>query len=75
MKKEDLAHLGINELKQEIVQLKKELFNLKLNASTMHLKDYSQFKKLRVKVARAFTHLRSHEVRQAEVAMKIHGKV
>ena len=42
-------------LRTEITQLKKELFNLRLNASTMQVKDNSQFKKLRAQVARAFT--------------------
>ncbi len=45
-------------LKQEVLELKKELFNLKLNASTMHVKDYSQFKKLRQRIARALTSFR-----------------
>lgn len=43
------------ELEKELVGLKKEIFNLKINASTIHVKDYSQFKKLRKKVAQALT--------------------
>ena len=39
------------------ILLKKELFNLKLNASTMHVKDYSQFKKIRTSIAQALTFL------------------
>ncbi len=62
MKKETLTALSIDELKNEIAQLKKELFNLKLNASTMHLKDYSQFRKLRVTIGRALTHKRQKEL-------------
>ena len=62
MKKETLTALSVDELKNEVVQLKKELFNLKLNASTMHLKDYSQFRKLRVTIGRALTHIRKKEL-------------
>ena len=46
MDKAKLASLDKEALKKEVTQLKKELFNLKLNSSTMHVKDYSQFKKL-----------------------------
>lgn len=61
MKREDFTGMEMADLKNEIAQLKKEFFNLKLNASTMHLKDYSQFRKLRVKIARASTYLRQKE--------------
>lgn len=61
MKKTDFKTLDTDALKKEVVELKKELFNLKLNASTMHVKDYSQFKKLRRKVAQAMTHLRERK--------------
>ena len=62
MKKETLATLTVDELKSEVFKLKKELFNLKINASTMHLKDYSQFKKLRVTIGRALTYIRQKEL-------------
>lgn len=62
MKKETLSTLSVDELKNEVVQLKKELFNLKLNSSTMHLKDYSQFKKLRVSIGRALTYIKQKEL-------------
>jgi ribosomal protein L29 len=62
MEKEKLSALNIDELKNEIAQLKKELFNLKLNASTMHLKDYSQFRKLRINIGQALTYLRQKEL-------------
>lgn len=62
MKKETLAALSIEELKIEVVQLKKELFNLKLNASAMHLKDYSQFRKSRVAIGRALTYKKQKEL-------------
>ena len=57
MRKEELAVLSIEALKKEIFELKKTLFNLRLSASTMQVKDYSQFKKIRVSIAQALTYL------------------
>jgi large subunit ribosomal protein L29 len=57
MDKKELKSLDTQALKQEVVSLKKELFNLKLNKITGQLKDLSQFKKLRVQIARALTYL------------------
>lgn len=46
---------------QELVDkaegFRRELFQLRLNATTAHVKDYSQFKKVRKKLARALTYL------------------
>lgn len=44
-------------LSKEIEATKKELFNLRLNMVAGQVKDVSQFKKLKVKVARALTML------------------
>ena len=44
-------------LNKEVSRLKKELFNLKLQAASSQLKDYSQFKKLRKEVAKVKTFL------------------
>lgn len=55
MKKTELSSLNNEDLKKEVIQLKKKLFDLKLNISTMHVKDYSQFKKLRRRLAQALT--------------------
>jgi ribosomal protein L29 len=57
MDKKELKNLDAPALKQEVALLKKELFNLKLNKITGQLKDLSQFKKLRVQIARALTYL------------------
>ena len=57
MDKKELKNLDSEDLKQEVVSLKRELFNLKLNKITGQLKDLSQFKKLRVQIARALTYL------------------
>ena len=55
--KVDLKSFDIESLKKEIVRLKKELFDLRLNASGGQVKDYSQFKKIRKEIARALTFL------------------
>lgn len=50
----------LNQLDEKALQLKveewrRELFGLRLNASTAHVKDYSRFAKLRRSVARGLT--------------------
>lgn len=53
--KNELQQLSIDELVSKVDVLRRELFTLKLNAATAHVKDYSQFKKLRKDIARALT--------------------
>lgn len=47
----ELRRLSINDLQIKLDQFRKELFSLRLNTSTAHIKDYSQFKKLRSNIA------------------------
>lgn len=61
MAKVDFKSLDDKALNKEILELKKELFNLKLNVSSMQVKDYSSFKKLRRQVAQAFTELKGRD--------------
>lgn len=56
--KEALKKNNEQELVKEIDALRREYFKLKLNAATAHIKDYSQFKKLRKNIAQAITYLR-----------------
>ena len=58
MGKYELKDLGVKEVKKEVFNLKKELFNLKLQRCSGQVKDTSQFKKLRIKIAQALTFLR-----------------
>jgi large subunit ribosomal protein L29 len=51
----ELMNLDDSALNKEIFELKKELFNLNMNRSSMHIKDYSQLKKLRIRIAQAKT--------------------
>ncbi|MGE0206607.1 MAG: 50S ribosomal protein L29 [Candidatus Babeliales bacterium] len=57
--REELKNMSDVQLKEKIEDLKREYFSLRLNASTAHIKDYSQFKKLRKNIARIFTQLNS----------------
>lgn len=54
---EELMELSSEDLKEKIEEWRRELFGLRLNATTAHVKDYSQFKKLRKNIARGLTFL------------------
>ena len=56
--KQALKELQASELDERAKAYKGALFTLRLNATTAHVKDYSQFKKLRKNLARALTYLR-----------------
>ncbi len=56
--KDELAHMSEAELHGKLEGMQRELFSLRLNASTAHIKDYSLFKKLRKDIARMSTVLR-----------------
>ncbi|HJM69003.1 MAG TPA: 50S ribosomal protein L29 [Candidatus Babeliales bacterium] len=51
----DLRGLSIQELKDKEDALRRELFSLKLQVRTSHVKDNSQFKLLRKAIARVLT--------------------
>lgn len=53
--KEELSKLSLKDLYEKRDQQRRSLFSTKLNASTAHVKDYSQFKKLRKNIARTLT--------------------
>ena len=55
--KDELESLNVDELHSKLGTTRRELFSLRLNASTAHVKDYSQYNKLRKKIARILTHL------------------
>lgn len=57
MNKDVIKKMDSVDLVKEIDATKKELFNLRLNMVAGQVKDVSQFKKLKVKVARALTML------------------
>lgn len=61
--KEEFRQSSIQELQEKLDNLRRDLFGLRLNSSTSHVKDYSQFKKLRKNIAQASTYLEQAENR------------
>ena len=57
MEKKELSNMDVKSLEKKVVSLKKDLFNLKLNSKSSHVKDHSQYRKIRVQIARALTYL------------------
>jgi ribosomal protein L29 len=72
MDKVELKNMDVAALKTELASLRKELFNLKLSLLSGQVKDTSQFRKLRVQIARAqtFLHQMQGVAGQQEVAKK-----
>jgi ribosomal protein L29 len=59
--KDELIGLSSQELDAKIDQYRQELFTLRINALTTHVKDVSQFEKLRKNVARGLTYKQQKE--------------
>lgn len=55
--KEILKSANAQQLFEKIVEYRTNLFKLRLASTTGHVKDYSQFKKLKINLARALTYL------------------
>lgn len=53
----EIKTMSLEELYKYVSSMRSELFGLKLNAATSHVKDYSQYKKLRKSIARGLTYL------------------
>lgn len=53
--KQNLQDMSVSDLKEQLENTRRELFNVRLNAAAAHIKDYSQFKKLRRTIARILT--------------------
>ena len=56
--KKELKNLNTDDLMVKEMTFRQELFSYNLNMATGHIKDYSQFKKLRKNIARAQTYRR-----------------
>ena len=59
--KEDMQALDRDALIEKLTEFKRDLFSLRLNATTAHVKDYSQYKKLRKNIARVYSFLEQKE--------------
>jgi ribosomal protein L29 len=57
----EITSLSGAELIRRADELRRELFTIRLNAATAHIKDYSQINKLRKNIARVLTQLRQVE--------------
>lgn len=58
---EEFKDLSVHDIKEKVDALRRELFSLRINAATQHVKDVSRFKKLRKSIARGLTHLQAQE--------------
>lgn len=54
--KQELQNMDANQLKEKVEALRRELFGLRLNATTSHVKDYSQVTKLKRGIAMGLTY-------------------
>jgi large subunit ribosomal protein L29 len=65
MKNNEIRNLSVEELNKQIVELKDELFNLKLQASLNQLSNTARIAQVRKTIARMKTVLaeKNHEVR------------
>ena len=61
---EELKSMEAPDLKVKVEEWRRELFGLRLNATTAHVKNYSQFKKLRKNIARGLTLLGQKDLEQ-----------
>lgn len=64
----ELKNLDISALKVEVEMLKKDIFNLKLRLLTGEVKNLSEFKKMRKKIAQTLTVLRQKQLSQQSKA-------
>ncbi len=61
--KDEFKQLEPKDLVLKLDALRRDLFSLRLNSSTSHVKDYSQFKKNRKNIARILTYLRQKGIK------------
>lgn len=61
--KDEIKKLEIKDLLLKLDTVKRDNFSLRLNSSTSHVKDYSQFEKGKKNVARLLTLLRQKGVK------------
>lgn len=52
---QELKELSVRDLAMKIDEWRRQLLNLRLSAVSSHVKDYSQFKKIRKNIARGLT--------------------
>lgn len=60
--KDELKKMDTLQLQEKLEQLRGQLFTLKLNAKTSHVKNYAEFKQLRQSIARVLTFMKQDEL-------------
>lgn len=60
--REELRAVSFEELREKLDSARRMRFSLELNSATAHIKDYSQFKRLRKNIARILTELKQREL-------------
>ena len=56
--KRKLSQMSKQDLLEQLASYRRDLFGARLNSATAHVKDYSQFKKLKCNIARVLTYIR-----------------
>lgn len=64
---EELKGLTEQEVQVKVEGWRRELFGLRLNSRTSHVKDYSQFKTLRKNIARGLTFLNTQQFSSQQI--------
>ncbi len=52
---EELRTMNVQQLQDKLEQLRSQLFSIRLNAKTSHVKNHAEFKRLRKGIARTLT--------------------
>ncbi len=62
--KDELKKMDVKQLQEKLDQLRRDLFSLRLNAQTSHVKNHAQFTQLRRDIARVliFIHQKDLQV-------------
>ena len=60
--KKELKNMDLQKLQEKLVELRKESLMLRLNSVSTHIKDYSQFGKIRKDIARVLTLIKQQGV-------------
>ncbi len=60
--KDELKKMDTQQLREKLEQLRGQLFTLKLNAKTSHVKNHAEFKQLKQNIARVLTFMKQNEL-------------
>lgn len=69
----ELSALSKSEIEVKIGEWRRQLLSLRLNSATSHVKDHSQFKKLRSNIARGLTFLQKSAAETVDQKEHVNG--